>query len=101
MSQTEICTDFEEGGEVELRIADIAVLHVHVENLQERAEAMEAMIANLATKDDVKTLSESVQGLVTLMNHGTGIYKFVIGLGAFVAALAAIIFGIHQLINRS
>ena len=77
-----------------------SVLHVHVENLRDRVAALEHLISNVATKQDVQAVEGKISDLVIVLNTGTGIYKFVLGLGALFAAIGAIIFGFKTLLKE-
>lgn len=77
-----------------------SILQVHIENLKDRVTAMEHLISTVATKSDVQSVEAKISDLVIVLNTGTGIYKFVLGLGALFAAIGAIIFGFKTLIKE-
>jgi len=82
-----------------MKAEDAEVLRIHIENLRDRVALLEKIVSSLATKDDVNDIAESVQIVVQFIQSSSGLYKFVLWLGALSAALSAIAFGIKELIK--
>jgi len=76
------------------------VLSVKFENLTERVEELESMVSALATKQDISDLRDSLQVLITVVETGSGIFKFIVFLGLLAGALTGILTFVKACLTR-